>query len=65
SHFGDIAGELLHGAVPLSPPHGYNGVWFRRYDGEFGIRISRDHGPTIDLPPRSSDRSGIGKIHQK
>ncbi|MGL4322723.1 MAG: hypothetical protein ACRCTD_01685, partial [Beijerinckiaceae bacterium] len=24
SHFGDIAGELLHGAVPLSPPHGYN-----------------------------------------
>jgi hypothetical protein len=41
---------MLAGAKPLRTPGRYNGLWFERSDGtSFGLRLSADHGPTIDI----------------
>ena len=57
-----IALNLANGARAVSKPN-YNGVWYVRRDGtEFGVRISRNFGFTIDIPQNKLEpitREGI------
>jgi hypothetical protein len=47
--------NLANGARPVSRPE-YNGVWYVRRDGtEFGVRISRNFGFTIDIPKNTRE----------
>jgi hypothetical protein len=48
--FAQIREQLLTGAKPVRTSSSYNGLWFERSDGtSFGLRLSADHGPTIDI----------------
>jgi hypothetical protein len=48
--FTQIRDQLMAGAVPVQTPRSYNGLWFDRPDGmRFGLRLSDDYGPTIDV----------------
>lgn len=50
ARFEELRIELMGGARRLGPDPRYEGVWYRRQDGsEFGLRISHDHGLTIDV----------------
>jgi hypothetical protein len=65
--FEELRTELMGGARRIDPDPEYNGVWYRRQDGsEFGLRISRDHGLTIDVLRSDHPllRDGF-RIHQR
>jgi hypothetical protein len=48
--FEELRIELMGSARRIDSDPSYNGVWYRRQDGsEFGLRISQDHGLTIDI----------------
>jgi hypothetical protein len=41
---------MIRGAQPVLTPNTYNGLWFERPDGtRFGLRLSAESGPTIDI----------------
>ncbi len=48
--FAQIRDQMLAGAVPVTTRREYNALRFDRPDGvRFGLRLSDDHGPTIDI----------------
>lgn len=67
ARFEELRRELMDGAQRMGPDPRYNGVIYRRPDGsEIGLRISDDHGLTLDVL-RSNDlliRNGF-RIHQR
>jgi hypothetical protein len=41
---------LMANARRIDPGAGYNGVWYEREDGtRFGLRLSADHGLTLEV----------------
>lgn len=67
AEFENIRLELMGGARRIDPSAKYDGVWYRREDGsEFGLRISHDHGLTIDVLRSDHPliRPGF-KVHQR
>jgi hypothetical protein len=67
ARFEELRLELMGGARRMGPDPEYDGVRYRRQDGsEIGLRISHDHGLTLDVL-RSNDpliRNGF-RIHQR
>src|SRR2546423_1903820 len=67
ARFEELRLELMGGARRMGPDPRYDGVIYRRQDGsEIGLRISGDHGLTLDVL-RSNDpliRNGF-RIHQR
>jgi len=67
ARFEELRRELMDGAQRMGPDPRYNGVIYRRPDGsEIGLRISDDHGLTLDVL-RSNDLlvpKGF-RIHQR
>ena len=50
AQFEELRIELMGSAKRRGPDPRYDGVWYRRQDGsEFGLRISHEHGLTIDV----------------
>jgi hypothetical protein len=50
AEFENIRAELMGGARRFEPDARYDGVCYRRNDGsEIGLRISREHGLTLDV----------------
>jgi hypothetical protein len=67
ARFEELRVELMGGAKRIGPDPRYDGVIYRRQDGsEIGLRISSDHGLTLDVL-RSNDPlvpNGL-RIHQQ
>jgi hypothetical protein len=65
--FNDLAVRLAYGSELADARPGYTGIAFERADGShFGLRISPDNGPTIDIFNYGFNVSSqVGKVHQK
>jgi hypothetical protein len=65
--FERIRTELMAGAQRIEPTARYDGVWYRREDGSiFGLRLSRDHGLTLDVIESTDPRIPDGfRIHRR
>ncbi|WP_296709872.1 hypothetical protein [Rhodoblastus sp.] len=65
--FDQLQSQLMDGAVPVATPTGYDGVWYQRADGAmFGVRMSKKHGPTVDVIKSDNSRLRFGfKVHKK
>jgi len=67
AEFEQARDQLLVGARPIPTPRKVKGLWFERQDGlRFSLRLSEDHGPTIDIVRSNipSIRDGF-KVHQR
>ena len=59
--------DAMRGARQVEPDAGYRGVWYKREDGSiFGLRLSADHGLTLDVIRSDHPiiRPGF-KVHQR
>lgn len=67
TRFEEIRLELMGGAQRMGPDPRYEGVIYRRSDGsEIGLRISEDHGLTIDVLRSHDPLVPHGfKVHQR
>ena len=65
--FEEIRRELMGGTRRIEPDAGYNGVWYKRQDGLiFGLRLSADHGLTLDIIQGNDPVIPRGlRIHQR
>ena len=65
--FEEIRLELMRGARRVEPDARYDGVGYRRQDGSvFGLRLSQDHGLTLDVIESNHSLVLPGfKVHQR
>ena len=67
AEFESIRIELMGGARRIEPGADYDGVWYQRQDGSrFGLRLSADHGLTLDVTHSDHPLIPNGlKVHQR
>jgi hypothetical protein len=66
AEFENIRSELMVGARQIGIDQRYDGVRYQRQDSVFGLRLSRDHGLTLDVIESNHPAIPPGtRIHQR